>query len=69
MKKHICEGILLQNNALLPCILQDMTLRGFHVIGIQQNVSFYSQQTVYCNNLKYWDRQASVNSVDPDQTP
>ena len=23
----------------------------------------------YCNNPKYWDRQAFVNSVDPDQMP
>ena len=24
---------------------------------------------IFCNNLKYWNRQACANSVDPDQMP
>ena len=27
------------------------------------------EKSAYHNNLKYWDRQACANSVDPDQMP
>ena len=28
---------------------------------------YFTENRVYCNNLKYLDRQACVNSLDPDQ--
>ena len=29
-----------------------------------EDINFYK----YCNNPKYWDRHASANNIDPEQT-
>ena len=37
-----------------------------HIFFVEKYEKYQSE---YCNNPKYWDRQAWANSVDPDQMP